>query len=325
MKKKWIIIAFGIGIMFLAASVISTVPKNEKYYLKQNILSSPLLLSETKMTNYVSLPIFEGMVIEETTNLEDDAIAKQEAYQELFRTAEKLAAPKSNSLIICDITISQDTNFLDKLTDYYLSSEKGLGASLCKYLSEHPGEKNIRLDGKYNDSDVTFDIGIKEFYNIPYPVSADYIKKHTEYSSFSSMVRHFAKDKLNEARSNLREETMKNLINYSISKTTFMELPESLTDQEFEALKKENPDVQFDTAKNSLKKIFFIAAILDTYSLADEQERERVVAKYEKDNSVLLEGYERERMSYLLFEEDVNNYLYKIVDIKENTLSSNDP
>lgn len=322
MKKKWVLVAFGVGVLSLSAAVISAVPKTEEYYLEQNTAVSPLLLSDIRMTDYVSLPIFEGMEIEETTNIEDNAVAKKEAYQELLRMAEKLTAPAANSTIICDVKISRDTAFIDKLEDYSVSTQTSLGKTITEYLSEHPGETNIRMDGTYNGSAATLDINIKGFYNIPYPVSNDYMKKHTQYNSFSEMVRHYIKSKFNESRFSLRTETMSNLIDYSISKTTFMELPESLYDQEFETLKKEDETVQYDTAKKSLKKIFFIATVLDRYSLADEQERERIVSKYEEENSVSLEGYERERMSYLLFEEDVSNYLYKIVDIKENTLDA---
>lgn len=322
MKKKWVFVIFLMGIACLSVAVISAIPKNEEFYQEQNVAVSPLLLSDVRMPEYVSLPVFEGMEIEESTNLEDDAVAQEEAYQELLRNADVLSAPGEDCTIICDVTISRDTEFLDKLSDHSLSSKDELGKAVVEYLEEHPGEKNIRLDGMYHDSNATFDISIKQFYNIPYPVSDDYMKKNTQYNSFFDMVRSYSKRKLNESRSTLREETMSNLIDYSISKTTFMELPESLYDQEFEALKKEDAGVQFETAKTSLRKIFFIAAVLDRYSLADDVERERVVTKYLEDNSLTLEGYERERMSYLLFEEDVNNYLYKIVDIKETTLNA---
>lgn len=125
---------------------------------------------------------------------------------------------------------------------------------------------------------------------------------------------------MDQTRESLRQETMDNLIGYSMDQTTFMELPESLYDQEFEVLRKADSGVQFEDAIESLKKVFFIAAVLDRYSLANEKERYRIVNKYEEQHSLELEGYEEERMSYLLLEEEVNNYLYKIIHISEKTV-----
>lgn len=322
MKKKLVFMLFGVGFLLLGAAFISSIPKNEEYYQEQNIASSPLNLSDICMEEYVSLPVFEGMEIEESTMMEDDAVARKEAYQEILRTADKLTTPNKNCTIICDMTISKDKEFLDKCADQSIGTKSRFGVALMKNLEENLSQENVRMEWMYNDiEDATYDIVIKEIYDIPFPITNDYMRKHTQYESFSSMVRSYSKSKLDESRISQREETMNNLIDYSIKKTTFMELPESLYDKEFEFLKREYPEVQYDAAKDSLKKIFFIGAVLKQYSLADDVERERVVAKYEADHSIVLEGYERERMSYLLFEEDVNNYLYKIVNIKEITVT----
>lgn len=322
MKKNWFVFVFGIGILFLSAAVWTAVPKNEEYYEKQNVAVSPLLLSEVHMPDYVSLPIFEGMDIEEASNVDDEESARAAAYEELLRTAGKLTEPSGDCTAVCDITVSRANLFIESLSDYPLGLQKDIGKKAADFLKENPGETSIRLEHvTFNHfEDVNLDITVKGIYDIPEPVSDKYMKEHTEYDSFSSMVSSLIKNDLDQTRESLRQETMDNLIGYSMDQTTFMELPESLYDQEFEVLRKADSGVQFEDAKESLKKVFFIAAVLDRYSLADEQERFRIVNKYEEQHSLELEGYEEERMSYLLLEEEVNNYLYKIIHISEKTV-----
>lgn len=312
---------FGIGILFLLASIITALPKDETYYRKENVSLSPLLLSDIRMMDYVSLPVFEGMEIKESAKLETGEGARREAYEELLRTAEKLASPENNCTFICDITISRDKRFLDKQTDYSLSSQSDVGKAVAGYLKECPGEYSVRLEHvKYLSwEEVNLDIDIKSIYAIPSPVTNAYVKEHTQYNSFSDMVSNFIKNTLDESRDNIRQDTIANLLDYAIQRTTFMELPESLYNQEFDVLKKDIPEIQFEDAKRSLKRIFFIGAVADRYQLADEVERIQRVLKYQEENSVQLTDYEKERMSYLMLEDDVNNYIYKLINITEKT------
>ena len=195
MKKKIVFTLFGAGFLFLGAALMSSVPKNEAYYQEQNVSSSPLNLSDVCMEEYVSLPVFEGMEIEESTTVEDDEVAQKEAYQEILKTADKLTVPNKNSTIICDITISKNKEFLDKYEDQSIGTKSDFGAALLKILGVDTSQKNIRMEWAYNDiEDATYDIIIKEIYNIPFPITKDYMQKHTQYDSFSSMVRSYSKN-----------------------------------------------------------------------------------------------------------------------------------
>ena len=100
-----------------------------------------------------------------------------------------------------------------------------------------------------------------------------------------------------------------------IAKTTFITIPDSLCKEEYEVLQKEDPSSTYEDARESLKKIFFIATVVKEKGLATNEEIDKRASDIMSNEG--LTQYEKERARYLLYEEDVTNYVYKNIKIEQ--------
>lgn len=288
-------------------------------------VKSPELLSEINMTSYVSLPAsFSDIDIVE--NLDNIEVTEENVdtvmYDQLFKTANQSTSLDSDGkTMVIDYTVTQDNEVKEVKSNEvmgYDSKSTVYDTTVFKSLKDKEVGSSLHLDDvtSFNGyENVSLDITIKDIYDMPYPVTDNYIKKHTSYTGVSDMRAALINDASGEAKELAREHTISTLMDTMISQATFIKLPESLTMKELEALQKDDPNATYEEAKHSLYKIFFIAAVIDHYDVTTKTDMEKRYAALPESEKEGLSDYEIERKKYLLFEDDVVTCIYKKVVI----------
>lgn len=288
----------------------------------------PESLSEINIRDYVSLPVMETLVIE-NEKPEDTGMTSAEAQKKALDWLQGMATELKTVTDSCSMIV--DYQIMDGEVELETDNEatwgmddKTLPDEIKQGLSEASvGDKlKIRDISQFGDyMDVSANITIRKIYDMQYPVTDDYIKKYTEFATFSELVSSIEKEV--QSKADNEEELMKSrALSEAIKQTTFLDLPDSLYDLEYDVLCKADQDCMFQEAKDSLRKICFIAAVMDKGVIQNSGNMESRIQKYEKETGQTLKGYERERIGYLLYENDVATYILKIAQIKNDTEAS---
>lgn len=311
-------VLFGIGCLIAAVCFASNSVKNNPEKKKPE---NALLLSDMDLDEYVSLPVFEGITLEESAGQLDYMEVQRSVETALLEASGILDTVEGDCTIVATCAISQDDEYKETMNGYIIgvSSSGSTQNNLSKLLNGlHVGE-SVRYEPEnefegYTGAEVY--ITIKGIYNIPYPVTDKYMEAHTEYSSFQDMVDSTYNSSASTERTRARKETMDNLIDTLVARTTFQTFPESLCNEETEVLKKEGRDPEYQDAVSSLKRIFFLASVIEKNGIANTNDLAARVQQYEEESGIILEGYEKDRMQFLLYEEDVKNFVYKNITIE---------
>lgn len=290
----------------------------------------PQLLSEIKMTSYVSLPpsFSDIEIVEDLDNIEvteenvDDVM-----YEYLFRTASRAnALDKDGKSAVVDYTITQENSVKEVKNNEIIGYDRNsfYDNTVYKELKDKTAGDIIHLEGITFDGyeNATLDLTVEYIYDMPYPATDSYVKKHTTYANVYDMRQALMNDASGEAKEVARAHTISSLIETMMSQTTFIKLPESLIMKELETLQKDTPEATYEEAKHSLYKIFFIAAVIDKYDVATMTDMEKRYEKLDESEKAGLDEYEVERKKYLLFEDDVVTCIYRTVVIT-NSESAN--
>ena len=327
MKKVIVFLCFGTAaacLLTAAFQINKTKTGMDKYVVTTNTVRNPELLSEINISSYVSLPAsFEAVSIEEQA---DDMEINEEnvdaiIFEQLLARAAKSEQVKNDELLIVNYSVTSDNELVERETDYKLGygyNSEEMDSDVYNSLKEASIGVPLHLEDVdfAGYEDVTLDIEIKDIYDMPYPVTDNYVKNNTEYSSLSDMRTRMLQDASDTATSLARNETIGSLISRMMKQTTFLSAPDSLVLKELEVLQKEDERATYEDAQDSLDKIMFIAAVLSKYDIADQADiQERFDSLPEDDRNEMSE-YEAERQKYLLFEDDVTNYIYKKIKIQ---------
>lgn len=300
--KKMVFVLFLMGTCCLGAAI--QLSKQPDQSLKQERYVEPERLSQININDYVSLPVIEGLKVHEAEEEDVEADTKA-AFEKILETAEKLDIVYEHCTVIADITISDGDDFIERFTNEPIGVG-GLGTDLDKALvgadtSDSVKVSNVPYFLGYSNVDVR--IKIKEIYNMEYPVTEEYMKTHTEYTSLDDMARSIRKMKVSEKRTAMRENTMDALIPETMKATTFVIIPDSLCEKELEVLNEDGESHDYDEAEENVKKLLFLKAVLMQYDLAPESELNGG------------EDYKQEREQILSYEEDVKTFLYKKISV----------
>lgn len=320
-KAVKLCMVFGIGCLIAAVSFGSNTVRDKP---EQKKAEGAMLISDMDLDEYVSLPVFEGIILEETASQLDYAEVEKSVETALLESAGTLDTVEGDCTISATCAISQEGEYKETMNNYLIgaSSSGTKQNNLNKLLNGlHVGESaryepENEFEG-YSGAEVY--ITIKEIYDIPYPITDKYMEAHTEYSSFKDMVDSTYNSSASTERTRVRKETMDNLIGTLIGRTTFQTFPEALCNEELEVLKKEGTDPEYQDAVSSLKRIFFLAAVIEKNGIANADDLEMRVQQYEEEAGITLDGYEKDRMQFLLYEEDVKNFIYKTITIDSGT------
>lgn len=328
MKKIIVFLCFFAGAAcFVSAGLYINKEKAGLYeYADKTVtkVRSPELLSEINMTQYVSLPasFYDIDIVEDLDNIEvTEANVDDVMYEQLLKSASYLQDVESDGeTLIVDYTITQGGAVQEVKSNYmlgYSSNTKTYDRTVYDALKGQVIGTPIHLEGVsfggYNNA--TVDLTIVNIVNMPYPVTDKYISQYTEYNNVYDMRTALMNDSSGEAKRIAREHTISTLLDTMMDQTTFIKLPESLIEKEFEALQKEDENATYEEAKHSLYKIFFIAAVMKDYDVATVTDMEKRYAKLDSSETADLTPYEVERKKYLLFEEDVVTCIYKKIQI----------
>lgn len=325
--KKFIVLVFFLigGISLLSAALYINGSKIEPIeYVEEKVdtLNNPELLSEIKISSYVSLPAaFENISIEEKkeeTSVSADNV-EDAMYDQLIATAHHLESAKDNSLLFISYTITKDDEYIESETDAWMGFKKSkdMDDKIYTAIKEAKLNESVRVtDVMFNGHDgVTVDFQITDALDMPYPVTDQYIKKNTEYASIADMQAKLLQKSSRDVKTDAREKTLDTLIDEMVKQTTFVSVPDSLVEKELEVLQKENPSATIDEARKSMYRTLFIAAMIEKNeiaSLAERQERFDALPLEEREQ---MTEYETERIKYLLFEEEVVTFIYKKIQI----------
>lgn len=326
MKKILVLISFLIAAACLLTAALYINRKNagmiEYVEEKSDTVRDPELLSEIKLGSYVSLPAaFETISIEEEikeTNISSDNV-EEVMYDQLLSTAHHLEKAKENTLLLVNFTITKEGNFVTRENDYWMSFRRSKVSDdqVYKTISEMLMNEPVRMtDVNFEDyENVTVDIEITDIIDMPYPVTDQYVDKNTEYSSVADMQAKLLQQDNRSVKTEARENTLDSLVDVMIRQTTFVSAPESLIQEEFEVLKKENPDAIYSDAQKSIYRILFIAAMIEKYKIASVTDMQKRFEALPLEERSQMTDYEVERTKYLLFEEEVVMFIYKKVQI----------
>lgn len=297
----------------------------EQQETKSNV--SPELLSDIDMASYVSLPAsFANIDIVE--NLDDISVTEDNVddvmYGQLLSSASHLGTVERDGImLVMNYTITQGHEVKDVQSDYWI----GYNSKSSQYdetvhealFGVSPGTP-VHMEGVFfkGVSDAIVDLTITDIYEMPYPVTDKYIKDKTEYSSVSDMRAELLNDANGEAKAMARQQTISGLIDSMLEQTTFVRLPESLVVKELEVLQAENPTATYDDAKYSLRRIFFIAAVIKNYDIAESADMDKRYENLPESEKSGLDEYSAERKKYLLYEEDVVTCIYRKINISES-------
>ena len=284
-------------------------------------VSSPTLFSQVDVSSYVSLPVLEGMQVEEEVEEKNYDDTEKEITDTILKNAGELKKVTEECTVSMDFTISQKGKYVDRKKEYLV----GIGN---RTLPSDVEEKLIGMKkgdstdlGKveefltYSNKEVY--VKINAIYNIEYPITDDYMSKNTEYSSLEDMVRSTINKDKQQNRTERREKTMSELLDNVLKKTTFVTIPDSLIDEELKVLNKDGEKHTFKEAETSLKKIFLIGAINEKYKLLSASEMQKRADDQISSSGQEYSDYEKQRLQYLECEEDVVNLLYKTIEIVE--------
>lgn len=288
--------------------------------------SSPGLFSQVSdISSYVSLPVLEGMQVEEVVEEKNYDDTEKEIVDTLLKNAGELKKVSEECTVSMDFTISQKGKFVERKKNYLV----GIGNRTLdpdieeKLIGMKPGDSadlgKVEEFLKYKNKEVYVKINV--VYNIEYPITDDYMQKNTEYSSLDDMVRGTINKDKQQNRTQRREKTMGELLDRVLEKTTFVSIPDSLIEEELKVLDKDGEKHTFKEAEQSLKKIFLIEAVNEKYKLVSAAEMEKRAEDVISSSDEEYSEYEKQRLQYLECEEDVVNFLYKTIDIVEKEKS----
>lgn len=281
----------------------------------------PELLSDIDLASYASLPAaFEAVTISETSEnvkITQDNV-EEVMYKQLFATASHPDTIEAGCSIKVDFSLTQNGQISDRETGYIIGYDtNNMSQNVYDALKDKGVGATIHVE------DATFagkgsgivDISVSDIYGMPYPVTDKYVAQNTEYASVSDMEAKLIQNAESTVRQQTREQTLSGLIDAMMKQSTFVTAPDSLTIKELEVLKKDNPDATYSDAQHSFYRLAFIAAMLKKYDIADASEMERRYAALPQEKRDNYTQYEAEREKYLLFEDDVTNYIYRKVQI----------
>lgn len=291
--------------------------------------SSPVLFSQVSdISSYVSLPVLEGMQVEEVVEEKNYDDTEKEIVDTLLKNAGELKKVSEECTVSMDFTISQKGKFVERKKNYLV----GIGNRTLdpdieeKLIGMKPGDSadlgKVEEFLKYKNKEVY--VKVNAVYNIEYPITDDYMQKNTEYSSLDDMVRGTINKDKQQNRTQRREKTMGELLDRVLEKTTFVSIPDSLIEEELKVLDKDGEKHTFKEAKQSLKKVFLIEAVNEKYKLVSAAEMEKRAKDVIESSNAEYSEYEKQRLQYLECEEDVVNFLYKTIDIVEKEESAAD-
>lgn len=291
--------------------------------------SSPVLFSQVSdISSYVSLPVLEGMQVEEVVEEKNYDDTEKEIVDTLLKNAGELKKVSEECTVSMDFTISQKGKFVERKKNYLV----GIGNRTLdpdieeKLIGMKPGDSadlgKVEEFLKYKNKEVY--VKVNAVYNIEYPITDDYMQKNTEYSSLDDMVRGTINKDKQQNRTQRREKTMGELLDRVLEKTTFVSIPDSLIEEELKVLDKDGEKHTFKEAEQSLKKVFLIEAVNEKYKLVSAAEMEKRAKDVIDSPNAEYSEYEKQRLQYLECEEDVVNFLYKTIDIVEKEESAAD-
>lgn len=291
--------------------------------------SSPVLFSQVSdISSYVSLPVLEGMQVEEVVEEKNYDDTEKEIVDTLLKNAGELKKVSEECTVSMDFTISQKGKFVERKKNYLV----GIGNRTLdpdieeKLIGMKPGDSadlgKVEEFLKYKNKEVY--VKVNAVYNIEYPITDDYMQKNTEYSSLDDMVRGTINKDKQQNRTQRREKTMGELLDRVLEKTTFVSIPDSLIEEELKVLDKDGEKHTFKEAEQSLKKVFLIEAVNEKYKLVSAAEMEKRAKDVIDSSNAEYSEYEKQRLQYLECEEDVVNFLYKTIDIVEKEESAAD-
>lgn len=327
MKKAMVLILFlAGGFCFISAGMYMNRQQWGMTETEGGKSTSPELLSDIDMPSYVSLPAsFANIDIVE--DLDDISVTEDNVedvmYEQLLSTAGNMATIEDDDLmLVVNYTVTQGNSVKEVESGYKMGFKQGsplYDETVYDALNELSVGVPVHLDGVYFNgySDVTLDLTVTEIYNMPYPVTDDYIEEKTEYNGVSDMKAELLNDASGEAKAIARQQTINGLIDTMVEQTTFIRIPDSLVVQELAVLQEDNPNATYDEAKHSLRRIFFIAAVIRNYDIATNADIDRRYDSLSDEQKSGLSDYEAERQKYLLYEEDVVTCIYRKVNISD--------
>ena len=284
--------------------------------------SSPVLFSQVSdISSYVSLPVLEGMQVEEVVEEKNYDDTEKEIVDTLLKNAGELKKVSEECTVSMDFTISQKGKFVERKKNYLVGiGNRTLDSDIEeKLIGMKPGDSadlgKVEEFLKYRNKEVY--VKVNAVYNIEYPITDDYMQKNTEYSSLDDMVRGTINKDKQQNRTQRREKTMGELLDRVLEKTTFVSIPDSLIEEELKVLDKDGEKHTFKEAEQSLKKVFLIEAVNEKYKLVSAAEMEKRAKDVIESSNAEYSEYEKQRLQYLECEEDVVNFLYKTIDIVE--------
>ena len=318
MKKIIIALCFLAALGVLVAAVLLQKIESTMVDPELTVSKNPKLLSDIDIVSYVSLPVFKTIKVNESYDIDQDD-ADKAALDKLLVTAKKLESIEDDSTAFVDITVSNLNEYVDSKTDVPFYVTKSGNTEIYSALSGKQTGEFVKVDRvdfeSYGIVDLQFVIG--DIYAIPYPVTDSYMKANTNYSTFYEMKMDMVTSNAFSEISEKRAETLQNLIPSMIKKTTFMSFPDSLCKEEYAVLQSQDPDATYEDARESLKKIFFIATVVKEKDLASSKDMDERAAEIMSDDT--LSEYEKERGRILLYEEDVIDNIYKSISIEQVT------
>ena len=274
----------------------------------------------------MSLPVLEGMQVEEVVEEKNYDDTEKEIVDTLLKNAGELKKVSEECTVSMDFTISQKGKFVERKKNYLV----GIGNRTLdpdieeKLIGMKPGDSadlgKVEEFLKYKNKEVY--VKVNAVYNIEYPITDDYMQKNTEYSSLDDMVRGTINKDKQQNRTQRREKTMGELLDRVLEKTTFVSIPDSLIEEELKVLDKDGEKHTFKEAEQSLKKVFLIEAVNEKYKLVSAAEMEKRAKDVIESSNAEYSEYEKQRLQYLECEEDVVNFLYKTIDIVEKEESA---
>ena len=284
----------------------------------------PELLSDINLSSYASLPAaFEAVTISEdadSAKITEDNV-EELIYKQLFATASHPDVIADGCSLKVDFSITQNGQISDRKTDYIVGyDQKNMSQNVYDALKGKKIGDTLRVeDAEFAGSGTGIvDISVRDIYGMPYPLTDKYISQNTEYASLSDMKTKLVQNAESTVRVQKRQQTLSGLIDEMMKQSTFVTAPDSLVIKELEVLKKDKPDATYSDAQHSFYKLAFIAAMLKKYDIADASEIERRYAALPEEKRSGFTQYEAEREKYLLFEDDVTNYIYRKVQISSD-------
>lgn len=324
MKNFFVFLCFTFALLLVGGAVLISLQDPQTVNVQS---AAPDEVTDLSTAAYVSLPAIETLQYaeEQATDIRNGSDDyEQAALDQLFAAARKLDTVADGCTVICDCMVSKDGNYIKEMDDYPLGIDGSLDDAVYDNLIDRTIGETVTVQdvAGFEDLEETgmdLMITIKQILDIPYPVTDNYMKNNTEYQSFTDMVQQMAGGEDRAERQSARESTISSLLDYVVSHTTYVDFPDAILKQELEVIRKEEyPDAQYEDARDSLKRIMCIKAIIETHNVIPKEEEEERWQEYLAKEGNGLSPYELSRERYLIFEDDVINYLYKVIEIIPN-------